>query len=399
MAQLPGQFNDGDILFAGPMELIRDFLENSLAFRATAGGQILVSTGAGNMAGDNTELLQIPATGQGILRINADRSITLQNFNLIDGVVLTDTNLIPADRLPVRDFAITGGGVIPEAALPAIGGIVLDEVTDVTTTLTLQSGGNSTYRIITGDTFRRAAEYISPVMAIYYRGNTTGVNGNAPHFAFFREEDIPDISANTGGYIFSQSRSIQLHVGRHTGTDDLRVGRLSGDNGTFSYTIKLYKVREDASANVPAATEDEAREGTLDEIRRWSPIRVRQAASARDSTVDQTARDAADAAQADADVNEADIAANTVALADKVNSADLTTDIEGFAVVGNTDEIPTVRYALDSVTENKLSPQVRAKLAATASQQGENIEWASMTQVEYDALTSYDSDRLYIIVG
>ena len=38
MAQLPGTFNDGDILFAAPMELIRDFLENSLAYRATARG-------------------------------------------------------------------------------------------------------------------------------------------------------------------------------------------------------------------------------------------------------------------------------------------------------------------------------------------------------------------------
>ena len=39
----------------------------------------------------------------------------------------------------------------------------------------------------------------------------------------------------------------------------------------------------------------------------------------------------------------------------------------------------------------KLSPQVRAKLAVSSSQQGENISWASMTQTEYDALSTYDS--------
>ena len=82
-----------------------------------------------------------------------------------------------------------------------------------------------------------------------------------------------------------------------------------------------------------------------------------------------------------------------------MNTANLANDIEGFAVVGDAAEIPTARYAPDSVTEGKLSPQVRAKLAVSASQQGENIAWDSMTQVEYDALASYDSDRLYIIVG
>ena len=127
-------------------------------------------------------------------------------------------------------------------------------------------------------------------------------------------------------------------------------------------------------------------------------VAVKQAAAAL-GTSDQTARDAATAAQADADANTVDIAANTAALDDKVNTADLTDNIEGFAVVGDASEIPTARFASDSVTEGKLSPQVRAKLAVSSSQQGENIAWASMTQTEYDALSTYDSDRLYIIVG
>ena len=146
------------------------------------------------------------------------------------------------------------------------------------------------------------------------------------------------------------------------------------------------------------ATQPEAEAGTETELRSWSPVRIKQAAAAL-GTPDQTARDAAEAAQTDADANATDIAANTAALADKVNTADLTDNIEGFAVVGDSSEIPTVRYASDSVTEGKLSPQVRAKLAVSSSQQGENISWASMTQTEYDALSTYDSDRIYIIVG
>ena len=144
-------------------------------------------------------------------------------------------------------------------------------------------------------------------------------------------------------------------------------------------------------------TQVEAEAGMVTELRSWSPFRVRQAAVA--VTTDQTARDAASDAQTDADANAVDIAANTAALADKLNISDLTNNIESFAVVGDASEIPTARFASDSVTEGKLSPQVRAKLAVSSSQQGENIAWASMTQVEYDALSTYDSDRLYIIVG
>ena len=123
MAQLPGAFNDGDILFAAPMELIRDFLENSLAFRATAPGQILVSTDAGNLAGDNTELLQIPQTGSGVLRIHTDGSITLDVLE--SGALASDTAQFPEDKIPVHDWALESSSMIPVSALPGASGFVL----------------------------------------------------------------------------------------------------------------------------------------------------------------------------------------------------------------------------------------------------------------------------------
>ena len=409
MPQIPGRFNDGDILFAAPMELIRDFLENSLAFRATAAGQILVSTGAGDMAGDNTELLQVPQTGMGVLSF-VNGVASLEDFTFESGVLESDTGDFPEEKMPVHDWTLESSNAeIPVSFLPNLN---IEPVLIGTYSKPNQSTVAADRWAATGITVPSDLSRLLIVRLSDKGGSVIGSRFSYSQLVFTSDlENSTVVVADTSVDRGNDYLGITAMLGGHNNTASifrflltLDVNRqlLLGPGNALEFgsdfSISLYEVSDrDAGQYAPIATPQEASDGVVVDVRQWSPQLIRTATTA--NATDLAARAAADDAQADADANAVDIAANTAAIVDKLNTADLADNIEGFAVVGDAATVPTARLAPDSVTEGKLSPQVRAKLAVSASQQGENIEWASMTQVEYDALASYDLDRLYIIVG
>ena len=384
MPQLPAQFQDNQVLFAAALELLRDMARNSLAFRATAANQILVSTGPGNQGGDNTGLLQIPSTGQGVLRINADRSISLEQFALISGVQVSDTDLIPGSRLPVHTWALSNSPQIPASALPSLN-VVPSQIGSTyrfvpssntetrvwkSTGITLPVDVNELVILrIFWDSAGSPTERFSPAVWLFSDDlvdatnagvvEDQAVSGSQDRVYYPWNEGRAALEGTTNrfqgfGFCLNSSRELFYTFGN------------LGLSANSVLEISLYEARDsDDPNNYPEGTADEIAIGAEVEIRQWSPL-VLNRGLAR-VTTDQTARDAAAVALAAAQSAQAEIDAAEILIAalqtGAINVANLLDHFGGYALVSRpTATIPPTRFGNDSIAEQKLSPAVRRKL-------------------------------------
>lgn len=387
MPELPGQFQDGQILFAGPLELIRDMLENSLAFKATGPNQILASTGAGNMSGDNTKLLTFPTTGQGVFRLNSDGTITVEQLDLIDGVQASNTDLIPFSRLPLKSWTQNTAGNIPASALPGASGFALTPLFNHTN-LTVSFSGNAVvtncwrqlgYQLPTTITDDEVlAISFAPANRVSPTVDLGGAAASGIHFITARDllRHVDSNGANArdhgGQLIIDFQRANASSQAMYFATDSSRNVLIYrdglGHTGNIAFTrFDLWRVTNvtvTGEIRPATVTPTEADAGIVTELRSWSPALVRRAAA--QITVDAVAR--ASATQAQAEVDAAEVRITALEASSGLAASDLPSHVEDFALEAQaTATVPTSRLTDDSVTETKLAPQVRTKINGLAS--------------------------------
>ena len=374
MPRRPGEFEDGQVLFEGPLEQVRAVLEETLGLKATAAGQILVSTGPGGMDGSNTQLLQIPQTGHGVLRFNSDGTLTLEQFDFEPGILTTDTRDFPKEKLPMKSWTFEGSGQIPQSELPGPSGVALNS---------LLGRSNFTMPPVPSSTWKYTG-YVLPndvegLLACRILTSTTSRYTPASEFTWFLKDDLRYVH-NFQAALDGNHVQLRYVIGNvvHAITLALTSGNsliVQSTGGLWSgvgesQTVARFDLWRAGSVRVlgqllpPRATESEMRAGTEPGLRSLSPELVKVASEA--FTVDQTARDAATAARNKADTNEAAIAIIRQVQADSITATNLPNYVDAYALVADpTATIPTRRFGTASIPEQALSAQVRRKLNET----------------------------------
>ena len=379
MPDLPASFTDGRVLYAASMNEVRAILATSLARKATAANQILVSTAAAGST-DNVAVKDVPLTGPGVWWWDSSGNASMQN--LIAGVRSSDTALIPSGKIPVKSWAKTGGGAIPQSSLPNAASFALTSVFSESDTTFWNNTSAQRWKKV-GYTFPS-----TPAVMYAFRLHMGDIwsltNKTSAPTVIFRYADLPVRAQSDSQYdvdecvIFEISRirqppslanSIQTFALARTSARELLIASTAGNilspaaAETFDQ-VDLWSMNVVIGAAEPApATQAEAEAGTVTDIRAWSPLRVRQAAA--NSAIDQTARTSAQSANTKTITNATAITSLTSQVNGKIGSGDLATYIQGYALLTDSaSTIPAARFGAKSISLGKLNAQLQDMIAA-----------------------------------